>query len=326
MIKYLLQVFIVPLLLTSPVVLAEWHNDSAEIMGTRVTVELWHQDTELAAQAIAVVMAEMRAVDQLMSPYIPTSEVFRLNQLASQKEQVVSSELFRLIDKALYFSRVSDGAFDISFASVGSLYNYRESVAPTADQIATGLPAINYQLIELNTKNQTIRFHHPQLKIDLGGIAKGFAVDVAIDLLSKKGISSAIVSAGGDSRILGDRRGNPWVIGIRHPRDKDQYAVKIPLQDTAISTSGDYERFYLQGGKRIHHILHPKTGKSATGLQSVSILTSLAVDSDALSTTVFVLGRKAGLALVNRMPDTEAVIIDKAGKLHYSDGLLRAER
>ena len=303
---------------------AEWHHASADIMGTRITVELWHRDKAVAERSMAAVLAEMRAVDRAMSPYIASSEVSRLNDKAAGEPIVVSAELFSLIAKSLYFSKISGGAFDISFASVGRLYDYRAAVAPADTSRLNHLPAINYQLIELNDADRTIRFNHPQLKIDLGGIAKGYAVDRSIALLEQQGIRSAYVSAGGDSRILGDRRGDPWVIGIRHPRKEGEYAVKIPLVDTAMSTSGDYERYYMDGEIRVHHILNPDTGKSATQVQSVSILAPLAVDSDALSTTVFVLGVEDGLQLVNRIDGIEAVIIDGAGRLHYSQGLLRA--
>ena len=178
--------------------------------------------------------------------------------------------------------------------------------------------------ILLDEANSSVRFLHPDLKIDLGGIAKGYAVDRAIGLLAKAGVDSAIVSAGGDSRIIGDRRGTPWMIGIKHPRKKAEYVARIPLENTAISTSGDYERFYLQGEKRIHHILDPKSGKPATEVQSASIMAAKAVDTDALSTTVFVLGVRQGLELVNSLPEVEAVIIDGQGALHFSQGLLRA--
>ncbi len=305
---------------------AEWYSVSEDIMGTKVSVELWHDDKTTAEKSMAAVMNEMHAVDQGMSPYIPSSELYKLNSYAAEKPVVVSSELFSLIEKSLYFSNVSGGAFDISFSSVGRFYDYRDAVSPVDAEIKKNLSAINYKLIEIDKAKRSVRFNHPQMKIDLGGIAKGYAVDRAIDELQSRGITSAIVSAGGDSRILGERRGNPWLIGIRHPRKDDENAVRIPLVDSAISTSGDYERFYMDGEIRVHHILNPQTGKSALSLQSASILTPLAVDSDALSTTVFVLGVDEGLQLVNSLNKVEAILIDRGGMLHYSEGLLRATK
>lgn len=314
------------LLLAAAPALAEWHSDQADIMGTRVTVELWHLEKTVADQAMAAAMADMRRVDQTMSPYIAGSELYKLNKKAAVEAVVVSPAVFSLIEKSLYFSRLSNGSFDISFASVGRFYDYRRSVAPEQKQLLDRLPAINYQLIELNKDNHSVRFRHPYLQIDLGGIAKGHAVDRAIERLKSLGITSAYVSAGGDSRILGDRRGDPWVIGIRHPRQDNAYIAKIPLTDSALSTSGDYERYYMAGEIRVHHILNPATGRSADTVQSVSVMAPLAVDSDALSTTVFVLGVEEGLALVNRMDGIDAVVIDGQGKLHFSEGLLRAVR
>ena len=305
---------------------AEWHNARDDIMGTRVSVELWHEDGNQAQRLIASVMSDMRKVEADMSPYIASSYVSKLNEFAAKEAVVVSEALFGLIKTAINYSELSDGAFDISFSSIGRFYDYRQEQAPGEEQIDKNLPAINYQLIELNKANRSIRFSHPDLKIDLGGIAKGYAVDRAIDILRQSNVSSAIVSAGGDSRILGDRKGTPWVIGIQHPRKEQDYAIKIPLSNTAISTSGDYERFFLneKTGERVHHIINPSTGKSAKGVQSVSILSPHSVDADALSTTVFVLGIKSGLKLVNELESIDAIIIDSSGKLHYSDGLLQA--
>ncbi len=302
---------------------AEWLSDAQDIMGTRVSVELWSDDAVAGGQAIAAVMTEMRRIEQLLSSYLETSELSRLNSSAARRAVPVGDELYQLLNKSLYYSRLSDGAFDISYASVGRQYGYRESRQPDAQQLLELLPAIDYRSIRIDHAARTVRFTHPELKISLGGIAKGYAVDKGIELLRARGIVSAIVSAGGDSRILGDRGDRPWVMGIRHPRNDGEYAVKIPLQNTALSTSGDYGRVFISGeGERVHHILNPDTGRSATGVQSVSILAPLAIDSDALSTTVFVLGVERGLELVNRVDGVDAIIIDGAGKLHYSAELL----
>ena len=302
---------------------AEWQRDSQDIMGTRVSVELWSDDKREGEQAMAAVMTEMRRIEQLLSSYIDASELSRLNATASRKAIPVGDELYQLLNKSLHYSRLSEGAFDISYASVGHHYQYRESQRPDEQLVADLLPAIDYRAIHIDHDARTVRFNHPELKISLGGIAKGYAVDNGIELLRARGIVSAIVSAGGDSRILGDRGDRPWVMGIRHPRNKDEYVVKIPLQNTALSTSGDYERFFIsEQGERVHHILNPQTGTSATGVQSVSILAPLAIDSDALSTTVFVMGVERGLEVVNRLEGIDAIIIDGAGKLHYSAELL----
>lgn len=305
---------------------AEWYQDSEDIMGTRISVEFWSDDNGKAARAINQVMAEMHRIDRQLSPYKEQSELSRVNNQAGEKAVKISEEMYLLLERSLYYSRISDGAFDISFASVGRFYDYREGRKPDRETLESHLPAIDYRAIEINADAKSVRFLHPLLKIDLGGIAKGYAVDRGIEILQQQGVVSAIVTAGGDSRILGDRGGRPWVLGIRHPRQEESYAVKIPLENVALSTSGDYERFFMEGGQRIHHIVNPTTGQSSTGIQSVSVLASRGIDSDALSTTLFVLGIKKGLALVNSLQGIDAIIIDAEGKLHYSDELLMSVR
>ena len=315
-------------LLVTATAQADWYRDSQNIMGTRITVELWSDSKQQADQAIAAVMAEMRRIDQQLSPYIASSELSRVNQQAYQQPLVISDELYSLIERSLHYSHQSEGAFDITFASVGYLYDYRTGQRPSKDQLTKKLAAVNYRAVKLDPEQRTVRFLHPDTRIDLGGIAKGYAVDRGVEIVVSHGLVSAVVSAGGDSRILGNRGDRPWMMGIRHPRKGEgEFAVKIPLEDTALSTSGDYERFFMDDEqRRVHHILNPQSGESATGVQSVSILAEQAIDSDALSTTVFVLGVERGLALVNRLDHIDAIIIDGSGKLHYSEGLLRQVR
>ncbi len=289
-------------------------------MGTRVAVELWSENDQQAVDCAQQVFNEMHRIDSLMSPYKPASELARINKLAAQKAVKVSPELFKLIQKSLYFSEISAGAFDISFASIGFKYNYRKHIQPDSETIHQQLKNINYK--NLIVKNQTLQFSKPGMSIDLGGIAKGYAVDRSINILQKCGIQQAMVSAGGDSRILGKKQGRPWMIGIQHPRKKEAIALSIPLFDTAISTSGDYERFFLSNNKRIHHIINPETGKSANKSWSATVIGPNATTTDALSTTIFVLGAKKGLKLINSLDNIDAIIIDAQGIVHYSSGLV----
>jgi thiamine biosynthesis lipoprotein len=163
------------------------------------------------------------------------------------------------------------------------------------------------------------------MRIDLGGIAKGWAVDRGIEIVRKMGIEHAMINAGGDTALLGDRLGKPWMVGIRDPRIAGAVVARIPLQDEAISTSGDYERYFEEDGVRYHHILVPGTGKSAREVRSVTILGSNATQTDGLSTSVFVLGVERGMQLVSRLPGVEAVIVDAEGRIFYSDGLVAPE-
>jgi thiamine biosynthesis lipoprotein len=169
-----------------------------------------------------------------------------------------------------------------------------------------------------------VRFGKPGMRIDLGGFAKGHAVDGSIALLRTRGIKNALVSACGDIQMLGERRGRPWTIAIRDPRRAGEVVAVLPLQDVAISTSGDYERYFEKGGVRHHHLIDPRTGRSPSSIRSVTILGEDGLTSEALSKTVFVLGRERGLALVESLPSVDAVIVDDQGQLHYSSGLLNA--
>lgn len=290
-------------------------------MGTAIRVELWADDEATGEAAIAAVMAEMHRIDRAMSPYKPESELSRINREAAERPVPISQEMFDILSRSIEFSKISGGAFDITFSSVGYLYDYRRHIKPTDKDIEQALPGIDYRHIQLDARKRTVRFARPGVRIDLGGIGKGHAVDNGIALLKKRGITQAIVTAGGDSRVLGDRGGRPWMVGIRDPRRKDNMVAVIPLINSAISTSGDYERYFEVDGERYHHILNPKTGRSATGVHSVSVIGPDATTTDGLTKPVFILGPEKGLRLIESIPGIDAVIIDADGKMFYSSGL-----
>ena len=308
----------------APATSAQWLSGDEAIMGTAVRVELWQPDADAGRAAIAAVMQEMHRIDRLMSPFKPESELSRINREAARVPVAVSRELFDLIARSIEFSKLTNGAFDITFSSVGYLYDYRRRVSPSAAQIEQVLPAVNYRHVRLDAGKGTVKFARAGVRIDLGGIAKGYAVDTSIAILKRRGITQALVSAGGDSRVIGDRGGRPWHVGIRDPRRKDATVAVLPLVDVAISTSGDYERYFEAEGVRYHHILNPKTGRSPRELRSVTIIGNDGTTTDALSTGVFVMGLAAGMKLVESLPDIEAVIVDAQGKLHFSSGLQQA--
>jgi len=310
-------------LLCLPPASAAWHQQQRDIMGTRISVDLWHEDSALAARCSAQVFTEMRRIDALMSSYRDASELSYINNNAAVTPVVISGEMHRVIEQALHFSEISAGAFDITYASIGYAYDYRRQQQPSDAAVASKLPAIDYRHIELGSNR--IRFQHPDVRIDLGGIAKGYAVDRAAGIVRNCGISQAMISAGGDSRIIGDRRGRPWMIGIQHPRNPAGLALRVPLSETAVSTSGDYERFYIDNGERVHHIIDPATGRSAKSSWSATVTGSDALTTDVLSTTLFILGAVKGLALIETLDGIEAIIIDSAGKIHYSSGFVPPE-
>jgi FAD:protein FMN transferase len=308
--------------LVSATARAEWFAREEAIMGTAVRVELWHDDRHAAEAAMAAVMDEMNRIDAAMSPFKPESELSRINREAAGRAVPISREMFDLISRSIEFSRLSDGAFDITFSSVGYMYDYRAHRRPTDEEIARALPGINFRHIQLDAGARTIRFARHGVRIDLGGIAKGYAVDNCTAILRARGISNAIVTAGGDSRLLGDRRGRPWTIGIRDPRRRGEVIAMLPLENVAISTSGDYERFFEEDGVRHHHIINPRTGKAAaTGIRSVTVIADNGLTTEGLTKSVFILGVEKGLRLVDSLRGVDAVIVDDGGRVHYSSGL-----
>ncbi len=297
---------------------AEWYQQQRDLMGTRVSVELWHEAADAAARCAGLAFAEIGRIESVMSTYLGASEISFINNNAAVAPVEISAEMDYLLRESLRFSELTGGAFDITYASVGHAYDYRAGKKPDDRTIAHGLAAIDYRHVEL--ADGTVRFRHGGVRLDLGGIAKGYAVDRAAAVLQDCGIAEAMVSAGGDSRILGDRRGRAWMIGIRHPRDPAGIALRLPLANSAISTSGDYERFFIDAGERVHHIINPATGRSATRSWSATVTGPDAMTTDALSTSIFVLGAADGIALIERLDGIDAIVIDNHGKLHYSSG------
>jgi len=286
-----------------------WMRREEAIMGTAIGVELWCENRAQGDAATEAVLAEMHRIDRAMSPHKPDSELSRINRDAASGPVEVSEEMMRLLQRAADFSLLSGGAFDLTYAAIGHLYDYRARVQPTPEQIEKARAAVGYRFLELDARRSTVRF------------AKGHAVDNAAAILRSHGIRHANVSAGGDSRVVGDRRGRPWTIGIRDPRRAGEVVAVLPLEDVSISTSGDYERYFDDGGERCHHLIDPATGRSPKGVRSVTVLADDGLTSEAMSKTLFVLGVHRGLRLAEAMPGVDAVVVDAEGRLHYSSGL-----
>ena len=314
--------FLTVLLLAAALpVRADWMERTEAIMGTRCYVELWADEPAKGNDAIDAVMAELRRIDSLMSHYKPESQLSQINQYANERPVQVDKELFDLIKLSTHYSEITEGAFDITYASVGYLYNYPQHIRPTEAQIRQALPAVNWRNMLLDEEHHTVRFEHPGMRIDLGGIGKGYAVDRGIEVLKARGIARALVTAGGDSRIIGDRMGRPWLVAIRHPDNPSKVVTRIPLSDSAVSTSGDYERYFDEDGVRYHHIIDPRTGHSASKVRSATILAPTATQTDGMSKTAFVLGAEKALEIINRMPEYDAVFVLPDGRVLYSNGL-----
>ena len=300
---------------------ADWVGDARPMMGTEVSVLLWHDDPVAGELLVEQVFAEVHRIDQLMSTYIDDSRISDINRRAASEPVPAGDELFQLIRRSLDISVLTLGAFDVTYESVGQHYDFRNRQRPDDTTVAEERKLINWKFVELDQASGTVSFREQGVRINLGGIAKGYVVERGITILRMNGIEHGIVTAGGDSRLLGDRRGQPWMVGIRDPRKDGQVAISVPLEDEAISTSGDYERYFEEDGVRYHHILAPSTGVPASGVHSATVFGPDAVFTDALSTSVFVMGVDKGLRLIASLPDYESIVIDADGQIYYSDGL-----
>jgi len=316
-----LLVVLVANIAISSAAFADWIGESRPMMGTEISVYLWHDNPAAGQEAVEAVFAEAVRIDELMSTYKEDSVLSKINRDAANGPVPAGDELYNLILRSLDISVLTLGAFDVTYDSVGQHYDFRERRRPSAATIEDELQSIDYRLIKMHPETKSIEFAQEGVRINLGGIAKGYTVEQGVDVLRRLGIRNAIVTAGGDSRLLGDRRGKPWIVGVKDPRKDGEVAVRIPLEDDAISTSGDYERFFDEDGIRYHHIIHPDTGLPADGVHSATIVGPDAVITDALSTSVFIMGVDKGLRLIGTLPDYEGIVIDASGRMYYSDGL-----
>lgn len=314
------------LLLLPFAVNAEWFGDARPMMGTEVSVYLWSDSSEAGLAAVEAVFQEADRIDRLMSTYKDDSEISKINREAADAPVRSGEELYELISRSLEISVLTQGAFDITYESVGQHFDFRARQRPDQATVQAELQNINFRFVQLDAATRTVAFQKQGVRINLGGIAKGYVVERGVDILRARGVTSAMVTAGGDTRLLGDRRGRPWMVGIRDPRKDGAVAISLPLQNEAVSTSGDYERYFDEDGVRYHHIIQPSTGLSANEVQSATVFGPDAVTTDALSTSVFVMGVDKGLRMIAALPDYESIVIDADGNVYYSDGLERGEK
>jgi FAD:protein FMN transferase len=308
---------LISLLLITACSTSEKAEQTKELMGTYVTITIYGEEEQTVEQATEAAYKEIERIEKLVSNYINTSEVYILNE--NQEIGNASNELIYLLTKSLKYGDISQGAFDVTVQPILDLYkdsfeNLKRP--PTEEEVQETLNQVGYEYIFI--KNKNMKFTKPT-KITLGGIAKGYAIDKAIEVLKQYDVEHALVNAGGDMRAIGAKGEEDWQIALQNPRDKKDHITIIHLNDKAVATSGDYERYY-DDEKKFHHIVDPRTGFSATELISVTIVTDKAVDADALATSVFVLGKEDGLNLVENTKNTEALIITNDKEIIKSSG------
>jgi thiamine biosynthesis lipoprotein len=294
-------------------------------MGSEVRLSAWTADEAAAYDGFAAVFAEFDRLDALLSVWQPGSDVRRLNAAAGAGPVNVSAETIEVLQAAQAVSGWTNGKFDVTFGALAQVWKFdhdKDERVPAAEEIAARLPLVDYQSVIVDADARTVRITRPGVHIHLGGIGKGYAVDRATALLQGYGLRNFMIQFGGDLYVAGEPGDGPWRLGINDPRGgaNDSFAM-LELRDATLSTSGDYERFFIKDGRRYHHIIDPDTGWPARGCRSVTIVAKRAMLADALSTGVFILGPHAGMELVERLPDVEAIIVSAENEVLRSSGL-----
>jgi thiamine biosynthesis lipoprotein len=302
-------------------------------MGSSLRVSIWTTDQDRATTAIDAVYTEFDRLENALSVWRPDSDVQRLNAAAGRGPVPVGTDMLQVLEEAEKANRLTLGKFDITFGALADIWKFdhdQDDRVPSYEEIAARLPLIDRAAVRLDRAAGTAEIVRPGVRIHLGGIGKGYAVDRAIALLRNAGFSDFLIQAGGDLYASGRRGDRPWRVGLSDPRGTDgETFATIELHDETFSTSGDYERFFIKDGVRYHHLLDPATGEPARLCRSVTILARSALTADWASTGVFIMGPEAGMALVESLPDLEAVIVTADNEVRVSSGLkdrLRIDR
>ncbi len=295
-------------------------------MGTIVNVTVVDQNERDASLKIEAVFQEMHRIEKLMGRDSPSSDIAKINNAAEKKAVTVGKETFRLIQDSLPISQWTEGKFDITVGPLTSLWDMKNNVKrmliPSQEEIGDANLLTGLEALELNEANHSVLFKRNGMALDLGGIAKGYAVDRGVEILQQAGVTGGIVDAGGDLRLFGVKPdGGTWRTGIQHPRKLNGIIAILELTEKAVTTSGDYERYFIKDGKRYHHILDPATGYPTETCQSVTIVTHKAEQADAVATGIFVLGPKRGMGLINLKEEFDAIIVTERGEVLVSEGL-----
>jgi thiamine biosynthesis lipoprotein len=276
------------------------------------------------SDAVTTVRAVFRRVEESMNEWRKSSALGRVNERAGTVPVPVPPEVFELVQRGVEIGVLTDGAFDITWAALWGLWEFRaeQPAVPAAQEIGARAALVDHRALELDPVARTLFLPRKGMKIGVGGIAKGWALDRAAEELRARGIGDFLIAAGGQVYAAGGRGDAAWRVGVRDPRGaEDDVFASLQLRDLSVSTSGDYERFFIVDGVRYHHILDPRSGMPARGLRSATVIAADATLADALSTAVMVLGPEAGLALVEGLDGVEALVVDQRARVRHSSGL-----
>jgi thiamine biosynthesis lipoprotein len=300
------------------------HKRKLSMLGSPLEITVVAKDTIQGNQYIDLAITEVKRIEYLISDWIPSTQISQVNKNAGSKPVKVDKEVFDLVGRAIKVSQITSGAFDISYASMDKIWKFDVSMKamPTEEAIKKSVSKIGYKNIILDSKEQTIFLKNEGMKLGLGGIGQGYIADKVKELLFSKGCNSGIVNVSGDINAWGTQPdGNPWTVGIVNPLNKNKVFATFPLEDSAVETSGNYEKYVIFNGIRYSHIIDPRTGYPAQGVVSVSVFAKQTEIADALATGIFVMGVEVGIDLVNQLKGVECIMVDDKGKIHSSKGI-----
>jgi len=306
------------ILLSSSVFSQVQRSRLVTLMGSKFEITLVDKDSLSAEKNIDKSVSEIRRIENLISEWNPETQISEVNRNAGIKPVKVDAEVFALTEKGIYFSQLTDGAFDISIVAMDKIWKFDDSMneLPSEESIRNSVKNVGYQNIILDKRNSTIFLKNKGMKIGFGSIGKGYAADKTRELMKSFGVKAGIINASGDISTWGMQPdGTPWAIGINNPFKDDTIAAVLYLKENAVTTSGSYEKYAEINGKRYSHIMNPKTGYPSTGLTSVTVVGPNATMANGFSTSIMVLGRKKGLKLIKKFPDYQYLLITDAGKI-----------
>lgn len=295
-----------------------------KLMGSRFEITVVAKDSTEANNYIDLAVGEITRIEKLISSWDPASQTSEINRNAGIKPVKVDEELYNLIGRSVEISKLTDGAFDISFASMDKIWKFDGSITemPSEEAVKQSVAKVGYQNIILDPENFTVFLKLEGMKIGFGAIGKGYAADKAKELLTEKGVSAGIINAAGDMNTWGKQPdGESWKVAITNPIDRNKAFALLPLKDNAVVTSGNYEKYVTFNGTRYTHIIDPRTGYPATGIISATVFAPKAEIADALATSIFVMGKDVGVDFINQLPKIECIVIDEKGEVFTSENI-----
>lgn len=302
----------------------EIHRKTLKLMGSRYDITVVATNKEQGDNYINLAVNEIKRIEKIISSWDKNSQTSLINKNAGIKPVKVDLELINLIERSLAISKLTEGAFDISYASMDKIWKFDGSMKemPSKEKIKASVAKVGYQNIIIDKKNQTVFLKQKGMKIGFGAIGKGYSADMAKALLISKGVKAGIINASGDMNTWGKQpNGQDWEVAITNPLNKNVSFGVFPISNRAVVTSGDYEKFVIFNNVRYTHIINPKTGYPASGIISATVFAPKAELADALATSIFIMGSDVGIDLINQLPNVECIIVNEKGKITTSKNI-----